>query len=278
MKHITRCLPLLGALFLAACGGGGGTTTQTAASGAQGIAVGEPPPGGPVKEEFIKMARGETACADRFNRLYIIDGKQVFWQVAGNCGDASYSNVLFGLTPKDLQCSNADSIAGPRTSCADTSQRPLFDTIIQNLDKPDLGLGAAHKVEYVPFLPGEGPIGFDKLANEQMSGVHTPENVVLRDNDSFQKFWNTVYQPRSPVPALPKIDFSRKMVIAVASGYGNLCNFVAIDKVSVSGDALLVNYHVVQPAEGIACAMIATSPVAMVVVDRIDAKVNFTGT
>lgn len=276
MNQIIRCLPVMGALFLAACGGGGGAATQIAASGAQGIAIGEPPPNGPVKEEFIKMARGETACADRANRLYIIDGRQVLWQVAGNCGDASYQNVLFGLTPKDQQCSNADSIAGPRTVCADASQRPLFDTIIQNLDKPDLGLGAAHKVEYVPFLPGEGPIGFEKLINEQMSGLQRPENSVLRDNDSFQQLWNAVYQGGAPAPALPKIDFSRKMVIAVASGYGNLCNFVGIDKVSVSGDALLVNYHVVQPAEGIACAMIATSPVTMVVVDRIDAKVNFT--
>jgi hypothetical protein len=277
MNQIIRFLPLLGALFLAACGGGGGGATQTVASGGQGIAIGEPPPGGPVKEDFIKMARAETTCSDRANRLYIIDGKQVFWQVAGNCPDASYRNVLFGLTPKNELCSNNDSIAGPRTTCADASQRPLFDTIIQNLDKPDLGLGTPHKVEYIPFLPAQGPLMFEKLVNEQNSGLTHPENAVLRENDSFQKLWNGVYQNRIPAPEMPKIDFTRKMVLAVAVGYGNACTFVSIEKVSVSGEALQVNYHVIQPAEGIACAMIATSPVAMVVVDRIDAQVNFIG-
>ena len=276
MKPFIRSLPLLGALFLAACGGGG-ASTQIVASGSQGIAVGEPAPGAPAKDDFIKMARAETVCSDRTNRLYIIDGKQVFWQVAGNCSDASYRNVLFGLTPQNQLCSNSDSIAGPRTTCTDASQRALFDTIIQNLDKPDLGLGAPHKVEYIPFLPAQGPLMFEKLANEQNSGLTHPENAVLRDNESFQKLWNGVYQNRIPAPALPQIDFTRKMVLAVAVGYGNACTHVGIEKVAVAGEALQVNYHVIQPAEGIACAMIATSPVAMVVVDRIDAQVNFIG-
>lgn len=276
MNKITLCLPLLGALFLAACGGGGGATTQAMTAGGQGIAVGEPAPGAPAKDDFIKMARGDVSCSDRANRLYIIDGKQVFWEVAGNCADASYRNTLFGLTPQNEQCSNSDSIAGPRTVCSDASQRALFDTIVQNLDKPDLGLGAPHKVEYLPFLPKEGPLAFDKLVTEQASGLQQAENAVLRDSDSFRKLWNGVYQNRSPVPDLPKIDFTRKMVLAVAAGYGNGCTHVGIEKVSASGGALLVNYHVIQPAGEIACAMIVTSPVAMVVVDNIDAKVNFT--
>lgn len=278
MNKITSCLPLLGALFLAACGGGGGgAKTEVLASGSQGIAVGEPAPGAPAKDEFIKMARGEVSCSDRTNRLYIIDDKQVFWEVAGNCADASYRNVLFGLTPQNVQCTHGDSIAGPRITCNDASQRAMFETITQNLDKPDLGLGAAHKVEFLPFLPKDGPLAFEKLAVEQVSGLRQPENAVLRDNDSFQKLWNGVYQNRSPVPDLPQIDFTRKMVLAVAIGYGGGCTHVGIEKVAVSGDALVVNYHVIQPAQGIACIALATSPVVMVVVDRVDAKVNFIG-
>lgn len=279
MKQIARCLPLLGALLLTACGGADtdSSTYQPSTQGGAGIAVGEPSPSGPSKEEFIKMARGGAACTDRANRLYIIDGKQVLWRTEGNCADASYSNVLFGMTTKEQQCSHGDTIAGPRTVCADTTQRALFETMIQNLDKPDLGLGAGHKVEYVPFLPADGPMAFEKLVTEQMSGLQRAENVVLRDSDAMQKLWNGVYQNRTPAPEMPKIDFTRKMVLAVASGYGNGCNHVGIEKVAVSGDALLVNYHVIQPADGIACAMVVTSPVAMVVVDRVDAKVNFIG-
>ncbi|WP_342118385.1 hypothetical protein [Pseudoduganella sp. OTU4001] len=278
MNKLARYLPVLGALFLAACGGGGGgSATQALATGGQGIAVGEPAPGAPAKDDFIKMARGDVSCSDRTNRLYIIDGKQVFWEVAGNCADASYRNTLFGMTPQALQCTNGDSIAGPRTTCTDASQRALFDIIVANLDKPDLGLGAGHKVEYVPFLPKDGPLAFQKLATEQISGLTNAENVVARDEDAFRKLWTGVYQNRVPAPDLPKIDFTRKMVLAVATGYGGGCTHVGIEKVSVSGDALLVNYHVIQPADGMACAAVVTSPVSMVLVDRIDAKVNFSG-
>jgi hypothetical protein len=230
-----------------------------------------------VKEDFIKMARtGDVPCTDRHNRLYIIDGKQVLWETAGNCADAGYSNVLFGLTPQDRQCTNSDSIAGPRTSCTDPSQRALFDTMIQNLDKPDLGLGAGHKVEYVPFLPGEGVIAFERLAGEQYSGLQQAGNFVVRDNESLQKLWSSVYKDRDPAPALPQIDFTRKTVLAVATGYGSACAALGIDKVSVSGDALLVNYHLIQPPADMMCIALAASPVVMVVVDRMDAKVNFT--
>lgn len=276
MNKFTLCLPLLGALLLAACGGGGGSDAKALTAGGPGIAVGEPH-GAVAKDDFIKMARGDVVCSERTNRLYIIDGKQVFWEVAGNCADASYHNTLFGLTPQNVQCTNGDSIAGPRTSCNDAGQRAMFDTILANLDKPDLGLGAGHKVEYVPFLPKEGPLAFEKLANEQVSGLTHAENSVLRDEEALRKVWNGIYQNRIPAPDLPKIDFSRKMVLAVAAGYGNGCTHVGIEKVSVSGDALVVYYHVIQPADGMACAMVVTSPVSLAVVDNIDAKVNFIG-
>lgn len=280
MKNIVHCLPLIGAVLLAACGGAYTDSSSyqpsTQTSGA-GVAVGEPAPGAPAKDEFIKMARG-AACADRTNRLYVIDGKQVFWQVAGNCADASYSNHLYGLIPQQLQCTNGDSIAGPRTTCQDESQRALFDTILRNLDKPDLGLGGAHKVEPLTFMPKEGPVAHEQLLNEQYSGLHNAENAVIRDSDALRKLWTGIHQIRMPAPELPKIDFGRQMVLAVAIGpQPNGCYGVGIDSVAVAGDALVVNYKTQRPAADAACTQAVVSPVALVVVDRNEAKVNFKG-
>ncbi len=90
-------------------------------------------------------------CADIHNRLFLIDDQLVFWDIAGNCADASYSQILFGSTPDEILCRLNDSIAGPMKSCDDESYQEMFDTITANLDQPDLGLGEAHTVEAVSF-------------------------------------------------------------------------------------------------------------------------------
>ena len=55
-------------------------------------------------ELFVARAR-EEVCAGTRNRLFVIDGKQVFWDRAGNCGDNSYAQRLYGATPDVLLCS-----------------------------------------------------------------------------------------------------------------------------------------------------------------------------
>ncbi|MDQ2990435.1 MAG: hypothetical protein M3R60_15170, partial [Pseudomonadota bacterium] len=59
----------------------------------------------------------------------------------------------FGATPQTVLCSVADSIAGPQTTCSDEQARALFDIIVANLDKGDLGLGSSHQVEAIVVPP-----------------------------------------------------------------------------------------------------------------------------
>jgi hypothetical protein len=112
---------------------------------------------GPVKRHhavdlapFKDMAKNGS-CADVRNRLFLIDDQLVLWDVAGNCADASYSQMLYDGTPDQVLCTFHDSIAGPVKDCFDESFRDMFDTITANLDQPDLGLGPDHTVEPVPF-------------------------------------------------------------------------------------------------------------------------------
>lgn len=99
---------------------------------------------------FKQMAQ-RAECADLANRLYLIDGQRVFWNIEGNCADASYSRTLFGNTAEAVLCQVHDSIAGPVDECQDETDREMFETIVANLDKPDLGLGSDHRVEEIPF-------------------------------------------------------------------------------------------------------------------------------
>jgi hypothetical protein len=103
-------------------------------------------------EPFRALARTST-CADVSNRLFLIDHQLVFWDRQSNCADASYARVLYERTVSDVICDVHDSIAGPQKACHDNDGRytEMFDTIVDNLDKEDLGLGSAHTVEPIDF-------------------------------------------------------------------------------------------------------------------------------
>jgi hypothetical protein len=99
---------------------------------------------------FKAMAKAGQ-CADIRNRLFLIDDQVVFWDRAGNCADAAYSETLYGSTPDQVLCIAHDSIAGPMKTCQDGLYQGLFDTMTANLDQPDLGLGPGHTVQPVSF-------------------------------------------------------------------------------------------------------------------------------
>ena len=104
----------------------------------------------PDPRPFVEMAR-LSDCADQRNRLSLIDGALVFWDKAGSCADAAYSQTLFGATPENLLCRYGDSIAGPQREIRDPRYEKLFDIILAHLDEPNLGLGPPHTVRAIPF-------------------------------------------------------------------------------------------------------------------------------
>ncbi len=99
---------------------------------------------------FRTMAR-ESDCAEVRNRLFLIDARLVLWDRAGNCVDAGYAQILYGRTVDDVLCSYRETIAGPMKGCPDERYGSLFETMIANLDQPDLGLGPRHDVRAIPF-------------------------------------------------------------------------------------------------------------------------------
>jgi hypothetical protein len=99
----------------------------------------------------FKELAGSADCADIHNRLYVIDGRLVFWEREGNCPDNAYYQKMFGGTIDEVLCDRHDSIAGPVRIYYDDGYRTMFDTIIANIGQPDLGLGPDHTVQPIPF-------------------------------------------------------------------------------------------------------------------------------
>ena len=101
-------------------------------------------------EPFIEYAEASD-CTDIRNRLFIIDDELVLWDRVGNCPDNSYEVQLFREDLDNLLCETYDSIAGPQTYIYDEDYRDLFETILDNIEDEDLGLGDSHLVEEVIF-------------------------------------------------------------------------------------------------------------------------------
>ncbi|WP_165497815.1 protease complex subunit PrcB family protein [Pseudoduganella albidiflava] len=269
---------LLTALSLAACGGGGPSSSPTSAvAGGKGIAVGEPAPGAPAREEFIAQAR-KADCAEQRNRLFIIDNELVLWDRAGNCADMSWNATLYRLTPGAMLCTAGDTIAGPRTTCTDERYRALLETAAANLAKDDLGLGGAHKVEVVPFIK-DGTLPFAPLVQDQYSGIAQPRNVVVRDRAGLETLWNAHYLGRSPVPPLPEVDFQRSMVVGVFAGSQAAgCQSAAVATVEGDNGKVVVGYEISTLMTVAPCAQALGAPMALAVVDRYEGEVAFVDT
>jgi hypothetical protein len=270
-----RMMPPLGAIvvgvLLSACGGGSSVHDQQASPG---IAVGEPNPAALATAPFIDMAR-TSGCNETRNRLFVIDGKQVFWDHAGQCADASYEQVLFGSKPDIRLCSHGDTIAGPRTSCQDESARALFDTIVKNADLPDLGLGSSHKVEQLTFMPPAGTtIAYETVARDNLSGVTARQTIVIKDQAAWDKLWSQHTAGRTPVPAAPKVDFTRKMLVGLFAGeYGNACHSLAVVRVAAGATKLEIEVDEHDVTTVAVCTPVVSHPMQIVAVDRTDAEV-----
>ena len=259
-------LPLMGALVLAGCGGDG--------SPGQDQSFLNTPIGEPrsvvVKSSFIDLAERES-CADEVNRLVMIDQKYVFWNRSGRCPDNGYAYRLYGETPGMPLCSQSDSIAGPRTSCTDDKVRAMFETIVKNLDQPDLGLGAAHKIEKIDFLPAKPP--YKDVDVSSYSKVGTYQNKVIRDLDEWLAFW-----PTHSEAATPRIDFTTHMVVGIFMGMKpHGCYRTHISDISRDKGKLVVTRLERGEVAGpdIACTQAFVSPAHLVVLERSAEPVEF---
>jgi hypothetical protein len=121
-------------------GSAGGTASVAAQSTSQGPSTG---PGAAIDVDAFRQVAVRNECADRTNRLFVID-QMVYWTWTGNCSDAAYGSELFGTATTAVLCRAGDSIGGPMERCSDADAKTLFDAL--NLGQPNLGLDDSHQV------------------------------------------------------------------------------------------------------------------------------------
>ena len=99
---------------------------------------------------FIQTAQ-KSICHDQRNRLFLIDQHLVLWDRAGTCIENGYGQILYADSLATILCERHDSIGGEIKTYNSPQEQPLFDAVVANLDRPDLGLGATHTVQAISF-------------------------------------------------------------------------------------------------------------------------------
>jgi hypothetical protein len=111
--------------------------------------------------------------------------------------------------------------------------------------------------------PAEIP--FETVLDEASSGLHEARREAVRDEEAWARLWADTHESVTPQPPLPPVDFSRDMLIAVATGTRPTGGFdIKIRGVALRGERLEVVVHETCPAPGAAVTLALTQPVEIV--------------
>ena len=109
------------------------------------------------------------------------------------------------------------------------------------------------------------------------SAITEPLQVVIRDASTWRKMWRRIHASViSPVPSLPRIDFSREMIVIVGLGTRATGGFeITVDRAFERNGALEVIVSKHAPGKNCFTSQALTQPVDVVRLPQTKRKVVF---
>jgi hypothetical protein len=190
----------------------------------------------------------------------------VFFKTANNCALSQIVKLSSNGQKLTVEYTDQDRISAqscdPGSNLAST---PMSLIVVNRLDLP---------VEFVNI--NSAKIALNILDVKANSGVQLAQTLVVKDAAAWTTLWTQ--HDNNFGAALPVIDFSKRMVVAVFLG-SKPSGCYAINDVTVwrSGGKLNVAHLDRVPGPLELCAAIVTAPAYLVELDRTDDAVEFTG-
>ncbi len=115
-------------------------------------------------------------------------------------------------------------------------------------------------------------VPFTTLDHGATSGIEERRQVVVRS----QAEWEALWREHAPGRPVPKVDFTRQMVLGVFAGTLPTAGYdVTITKVRTERDGLTVEWVLHQPGRDTRVAQVLTAPFHLVATDRREGRVGF---
>lgn len=170
------------------------------------------PPQPPVLTKSFEEMYWNAECADIKNEFFFIQDRReyannrfVFRNREGDCPDNRFEQTLF--RGENVACSRSDSIAGVQESCNDERSRQMFSTIINNLNKPDFGLGQQYTVTKMTFELEGSEIPFEEI-EIPCTSLEDLKGYVVRTQQEYEMLSANIDCGTLP----PKIDFTEPTI------------------------------------------------------------------
>lgn len=100
------------------------------------------------------------------------------------------------------------------------------------------------------------PVPFETLAEGLQSGILVPTQEVVRTGAAWRALWARHASGAGPAQAMPEVDFSRFMVVAVFSGRSSAAEHPRVIRITREPARLIVVVHAVRrrttPQTGVA--------------------------
>ncbi len=128
------------------------------------------------------------------------------------------------------------------------------------------------------------PLSFSTVAADQVNlstldkgqypDLYAGEQVVIRTEGEYERFWNRVHADTSAQPDRPSVDFATTMVVAIVLGErpttGYAAEIVSINQTKNPAEPIGVLYKEYTPGSNCVVAQTLTSPYHIVKVDKVE--------
>lgn len=114
--------------------------------------------------------------------------------------------------------------------------------------------------------------GIDTIAVDTMSGIDLPRQAVARTVSE----WSALWQQHAGAKPLPKVDFTKRIVVAVFLGSRPSAGYrVEVSGTRQEGKILVVQWREVRPPADSLLAQVLTSPAHLVSIPKFDGEIKF---
>ena len=93
-------------------------------------------------------------------------------------------------------------------------------------------------------------------------------NAVIRDSASWTRLWRELHRYIRPRPPVPRVDFSRRMLIAVRLGPSGGGDSIRVTSIVDDGRRLVVKAEVRKPGDNCIVPAVLTAPYHVVSIRR----------
>jgi hypothetical protein len=124
---------------------------------------------------------------------------------------------------------------------------------------------------------GQGnTVQFETLAKGNYSGVDQQRFQTIRDQQTWQRIWRQTFARKSPMPKLPKVDFSQYIVMALflgqkrTGGYG-----LQVRRIDSHPKSMVVHISLISPGKGCASTQALTQPYQIIELPATSKEILF---